>query len=73
MAIVKVGLDQWIVAGTGTELCTDGLSGCVAVMLFSRTQACLAFVHKVLRAELRGRSSEKRTIVTAGINSPGIL
>lgn len=47
--MVKVGLDEWVVAespqgGRTVQLCTDGLSGCVAVALTSATRAGLMHV-----------------------------
>ena len=46
MKRVKVGLDQWVIAGntSTTELLTDGLSGCVALVLESQNSFCLAHV-----------------------------
>ncbi len=46
---VKVGLDEWVVVSRGAlgrqvDLCTAGLSGCVAVVLMSAGQACLSHV-----------------------------
>jgi hypothetical protein len=46
---VKVGLDEWIIVnapslGKEVDLCTDGLSGCVGLVLISDKQACLAHV-----------------------------
>jgi hypothetical protein len=45
MPRVKVGLDQWVVVNNGTELLTDGLSGCIAVMAWTDEQYFLAHVY----------------------------
>jgi hypothetical protein len=44
--VVKVGLDQWIVASASkhVDLITNGLSGCVGLGLISPEQFCLAHV-----------------------------
>jgi hypothetical protein len=46
MPRIKVGLDEWIIATTGhdVELVTDGLSGCVAVILDDSDDCLLAHV-----------------------------
>lgn len=43
---VKVGVDQWAIAtiASGTELLTEGLSGCVALALISDSRFALAHV-----------------------------
>jgi len=44
--VVKIGIDQWVIAQTenDTVLLTDGLSGCVALVLESDKLFCLAHV-----------------------------
>lgn len=45
MPRVKVGLNQWVVAdNAGAELVTDGLSGCIGVVIWTDHQICLAHV-----------------------------
>ena len=53
---IRVGLDQWVIvspssAGYAMSLCTDGLSGCVALAFVSSAQACLAHVSSDLNAD----------------------
>jgi hypothetical protein len=45
MPRVKVGLNQWVIANNdGAELVTDGLSGCIGVVIWTDHQICLAHV-----------------------------
>lgn len=46
MPRVKVGLNQWVVANNNdAELVTDGLSGCIGVVIWTDHQFCLAHVY----------------------------